>query len=190
MELTDKQGGMFEAIDVRVKTVERDVGDVKTQVTGMREAMATKADVTAIFARLENLSAQYAAARNPNYSLLVSIVATGLVFLTMIGGFAYWPINSATVDLKNAINSLNDKVVTQKQYDGDSTIARASLLALRSDINQIAGSTIQQQRYNLDAAKLDTTIAALRESVPTRHGFNDLAIRIKRLEDLAMSHKQ
>lgn len=130
--------------------------------------MATKADIQAIFARIEGLSSQYSALSKPNYSLMVSIVGVGMVFLTMIGGFAYWPINSATTDLKQGLNSIMERIVTQKQYDADQKRDAGAFSQLRSDVN----ISIQQQRYNADMGRIYGELSLLREKAITRVEFD------------------
>lgn len=44
-------------------------------------------------------------------------IGVAITFCTVLGGLAYWPIQSSTTDLKAAIVSLSEKIVTQKEMD-------------------------------------------------------------------------
>lgn len=44
-------------------------------------------------------------------------IGVAITFCTVLGGLAYWPIQSSTTDLKAAIVSLSDKIVTQKEME-------------------------------------------------------------------------
>ena len=153
---------------VRVDAVERDVGHIEQQVNAIRDAMATKADIQAIFARIEGLSNQYGALSRPNYGLLVSIVTAAMIFLGMIGAFAYWPIRDATTDLKSNFTFLANNAIMQKQYEADQSISKDDRRAMRADLN----ITIQQQRYNADMARIYSELSILREKSLTRAEFD------------------
>lgn len=183
------------ALRVRVETVERDVGHIEQQIGSIRDTMATRGDIGSIMLRLENMAVQQVALAKPNYNLMVSIVGVAMVFITMIGGFAYWPINTATADLKAAVIALSEKTVPQRQYDADAVLDRSEKAQLRTDLSAVTSTTIQQQRYNLDAAKLEAELAAIRQNGLTRSEFalvaNERAAalagfqaRIDRLESL------
>lgn len=172
---------------VRVDAVERDVGHIEQQVNAIRDTMATKADMNAILSRIEGVGLQYHSLSRPNHSLTVSIVATGMLFLTMIGGFAYWPINTATSDLKAGLLALADKVVPLKQYEAEAGLARSERQSLRIDLGTVAQTYIQQQRYNSDMARLLAEHNDLRNSTAPRSAYEALARRVDRMENLHIS---
>ena len=200
-----------EAIGVRVGLLEKRDIDIERQVNTIRDTMMTRASgaeilsriesiASSLTTRIENLAAQQSTALRPNYSLLVSIVGVAMVFLTMIGGFAYWPINTATSDLKQSISILSGSVVLQKQYDSDQAQYRVDKAKLQDYIN----ITIQQQRYNADMAKIDERLNGLmpRAEFTSQHldlerliaqsettnqlRFEAAVRRLTRLEDMAL----
>ncbi|MCQ1766112.1 hypothetical protein NOJ28_11255 [Neorhizobium galegae] len=44
-------------------------------------------------------------------------LGVALTFCTILGGLAYWPINAATTDLKSAVGTISEKMVTQKEME-------------------------------------------------------------------------
>ena len=198
MAVTEKETNS--ALLVRVGLLEERSVHIETQVNAIRDTMATKADIASIGAEIQALINQQQQALKPNYSLLVSIVGVAMVFLTMIGGFAYWPINSATSDLKLAVIALADNKVSSKQYDSDAALSRLDRQTLRDQLN----ITIQQQRYNADMKVIDDRLNLLlpRAEFIERHvdlqrfiaqredtnslRFDALVRRLTRLEDTAM----
>lgn len=71
-------------------------------------------------------------------------IAVALSFCTIVGGLVYWPIQSATGDLKTAVGIIADKMVTQKDLE------------------------YRQQRGTEDRARTDQSIADIRESLVPR----------------------
>ncbi len=44
-------------------------------------------------------------------------LGVALTFCTILGGLAYWPINAATTDLKSAVGTISEKMVTQQEME-------------------------------------------------------------------------
>lgn len=44
-------------------------------------------------------------------------IGVAITFCTVLGGLAYWPIQSSTTDLKAAIVNLSDKIVTRQEME-------------------------------------------------------------------------
>lgn len=59
------------------------------------------------------LSTNLAERNKPQWQAL----GVAITFCTVIGGLAYWPIQSSTADLKTAISGLSEKIVTQKEME-------------------------------------------------------------------------
>lgn len=59
------------------------------------------------------LSTNMAERNKPQWQAL----GVALTFCTILGGLAYWPINAATSDLKTAVSSISEKMVTQKEME-------------------------------------------------------------------------
>lgn len=143
------------ALGVRVDNLSDDVHGIQLEMRGMR---------TELFGAINSLAAKQEAAGSPNwqaYGVLVSVIVA-------LGALTYWPINSATGDLKAAVTSLADKVVLQKQYDADSILTRAERANLRADITTVAQTYIQQQRYNSDMAKVNQQFHDMTENLVSR----------------------
>jgi hypothetical protein len=153
---------------VRLDAVERDVGHVEQQVNAIRDTMATKADISSVFTQLQGLATQFAQQTKPNYGILISICTLITLVLGMLGGFAYWPISTATGDLKTAVVSILDKGIFQKQYDADLLLDRENIKALRADLTTTTNTTIQQQRYNAEMARIESEITTMRTGLVAR----------------------
>lgn len=143
------------ALGVRVDNLSDDVHGIQLEMRSMR---------TELFAAINSLASKQEAATTPNwqmYGVQVSVIVA-------IGAMAYWPINASTNDLKATVAALAANVVSQKQYDADSTLTRGERANLRADITTVSQTYIQQQRYNADMAKLDVQMRDLRENLVSR----------------------
>jgi hypothetical protein len=78
--------------------------NIDTAVTSL--ANETRASIAA-------LSTNLAERNKPQWQAM----GVMLTFCAMLGGLAYWPINSATSDLKTAVASISEKMVTQKELE-------------------------------------------------------------------------
>jgi hypothetical protein len=191
MSVGDKSPAYGE-LRVRVENVEHDISIIGSQVNTIRDTMATRADITSIIRQLETMSMTAAALAKPNYGLMVSVAGVVMVFLTMIGGFAYWPIAATQTDLKSAVISITHDSVSQKQYDQEWQSSRADRLLIHEELLK----NIQQQRYNADMAKIEARLLDIEKNAMTKDEFAlianerarslaEIIARILRLEELA-----
>lgn len=158
------EGGNGGELRVRVDALERDTGHIEQQVTTILGSMATKTDIREIFNKIDGLANQQMASGKPNWTA----IGVAVSMLGLLGLFAYWPINTATGDLKTAVLALVDRTVSQKQYDADQAQVRGIAKQLRDDVNV----SIQQQRYNADMGRVYAELSLLRDKVLTRAEFD------------------
>lgn len=143
------------ALGVRVDNLSDDVHGIQLEMRSMRSEF---------LAAINSLASKQEAATSPNwqmYGVQVSVIVA-------IGAMAYWPINSATSDLKAAVSMLAANTVPQRQYDADAALTRTERAGLRSDITTVSQTYIQQQRYNADMAKVEAALRDLRENLVSR----------------------
>ncbi|WP_370168609.1 hypothetical protein [Sinorhizobium fredii] len=90
------------------------------------------------------LSANIAERNKPQWQAL----GVALTFCTILGGLAYWPINSATTDLKASVAILTEKMVTQKEMEWRSARGAEDRLRQESALKDIRDA--QVPRAELD----------------------------------------
>ncbi len=102
---------------VEIAGVKEDVRSVSRDLHSLRDTAATKADINSLGTSIANLSNKHDQLRQPQYSLVVSMVGLTVGILATLGGFALWPIREGQNDLKDTIKTLAQGVVYQRRYD-------------------------------------------------------------------------
>jgi hypothetical protein len=117
-------------------------------------------------------------------------IGVALSFCAILGGLVYWPINSATTDLKAAVVSISDRMVTQKEMEwrtargaedrkrGDDAIAdlRASQVP-RQELERVWQSDDQQK------AALQKQIDELKQAQANTYSARDLLLDMRERQD-------
>lgn len=132
-------------LGVRVGLLERRDIDIEKQVNAIRDTMATKADIASLGSQIAALAQLQREASKPNYSVLIAAVTLGVMTLGLLGGFAYWPISSATNDLKATLAVVNENTVRVQRYNTDQDRLTRSLEERDRDLKDI----IEAQRAGL-----------------------------------------
>lgn len=82
---------------------------------------------------LDSLAKEISAASQTSWSTIAAWASCALVLLSMIGTLAFWPISSATGELKASMMIVNSEAVFHRQYDAD-------VIAARQDIKDRIGA--------------------------------------------------
>jgi DNA repair exonuclease SbcCD ATPase subunit len=120
-------------------------------------------------------------------------IAVALSFCTIVGGLVYWPINSSTSRLENALATIADKMVTQKELEyrtsrgaEDRSRMEASIKKLDDDQVPRAEHARAWQNYDqrlMDQQRqVDEVKQALGGIYGTRDALLDLRSRLDRVE--------
>jgi len=109
------QDAMTAQLGERVTNLGRRQTDLESEMrSGFKQI---ESSVASLSAEMRNsvaaLSANIAERNKPQWQAL----GVALTFCTILGGLAYWPINAATTDLKAAVASMADKMVTRQEMD-------------------------------------------------------------------------
>ncbi|WP_245425841.1 hypothetical protein [Rhizobium sp. J15] len=107
------------------------------------------------------LSATIAERNKPQWQAMGVV----LTFCAMLGGLAYWPINSATTDLKSAVAVILEKMVTQKEMEWRT--ARGAEDRKRTDdaIADLRSSQVPRQELERVWTSDDQQKAALQKQI-------------------------
>ncbi|CDZ52323.1 Hypothetical protein NGAL_HAMBI1189_44260 [Neorhizobium galegae bv. officinalis] len=125
-------------------------------------------------------------------------LGVALTFCTILGGLAYWPINAATTDLKSAVVTISEKMVTQKEMEWrtqrgaeDRARSEAAVKEIRDD--QVPRKELDRvwanydQRFQDQQRQIDEVKTAQGSVYGQRDIILDLRERLDRVERLRHS---
>lgn len=128
------------------------------------------------------LSTNIAERNKPQWQAL----GVALTFCTILGGLAYWPINAATTDLKSAVASMADKMVTQQEMEWrtqrgaeDRKRADDAMTDLRTISVTRNEWTERNHARDGEIAELSRRIDELRQEVGSVYGTKDVIADLK-----------
>ena len=99
----------------RVTNLNSHQSDLETKmISGLKQIESSMTSMSSeMRSAVAALSTNMAERNKPQWQAL----GVALTFATILGGLAYWPIQSSTTDLKTALANLSDKIVTQKEME-------------------------------------------------------------------------
>ncbi|MGO7044407.1 hypothetical protein ACCT07_03060 [Rhizobium johnstonii] len=109
------QDAMTAQLGERVTNLGRRQTDLESEMRSGFKQMETAVSSLAHEMRtsVASLSSNIAERNKPQWQAL----GVALTFCTILGGLAYWPINAATTDLKAAVASISENMVSQKEME-------------------------------------------------------------------------
>lgn len=132
------------------------IGILSQRTTNLEGAVASvNASIVAMSSKVDerfnSLAASIADQRRPQWQA-ISVI---LVFVGMVGALAYWPIREATGDLKSAIQTVAERMVTREELDwraGRATEDRAKNADAFKELRDMIRprSEIESERRALD----------------------------------------
>lgn len=178
--------GSFDAVasyarlSERVENQGRDIVDLRSNMnTGFRN----------IEGSIKALSDQLASGGKPQWQA----IGVALTFAVVIGGMAYWPIREQQSDLKSALATVSENMVTREELDWragrgaeDRTRTEAAIKELRSE--QVSRGEHEQKWASYDIQLRDLQRQAdevkrqLSEVYSPRDALLDVRERLERLE--------
>ncbi|MGV1801584.1 hypothetical protein GN325_20485 [Agrobacterium vitis] len=109
------QDAMTAQLGERVTNLGRRQSDLESEMRSGFKQMESAVSALANEMRnsVSSLSTNISERNKPQWQAL----GVALTFCTLIGGLAYWPIQSSTTDLKAAVLSISERMVTQKEME-------------------------------------------------------------------------
>ena len=175
----------------RVTNLGRRQTDLETEMrTGFKQM---ESSISTLANEMRNsvsaLSTNMAERQKPQWQAL----GVALTFCTILGGLAYWPINSASTDLKAAVMSITDKMVTQKEMEwrtGRGLEDRSRMEASIKDVRdaQVPREelqriwTSQDQQFSQLQKQVDELKASAASTYSSRDFMLDIRERQERIE--------
>jgi signal transduction histidine kinase len=132
------------------------------------------------------LSTNIAERNKPQWQAL----GVALSFCTILGGLAYWPINSATGDLKMAVASINENMVTKSEMEWrtqrgaeDRKRSEEAIASLRE--SQVPRQELERvwQSDDQQKAALQKQIDELKSSQSSTYSARDLLLDMRERQD-------
>jgi hypothetical protein len=74
-------------------------------------------------------------------------IGVAITFCTVLGGLAYWPIQSSNTDLKAAISNLSDKIVTRQEMDWRQARGQEDRLRMEQTIKDIRDNLVPRAEH-------------------------------------------
>lgn len=106
------------------------------------------------------LSTTIAERNKPQWQAL----GVALTFCTLLGGLAYWPINTATTDLKSAVSSISEKMVTREEMDWRQARGTEDRARMEASIKSLQEGLVPRKEHERVWLSYDAQLAADREA--------------------------
>jgi hypothetical protein len=122
-------------------------------------------------------------------------IGVALTFCTVLGGIAYWPINSATSDLKMTMAAMSEKMITREEMDwrqarGTEDRARTDTAILDLRAAQVPRAELERV-WSADAqekASLQKQIDELKGNQSNTYSARDLLLDLRERLDRVERH--
>lgn len=113
-------------------------------------------------------------------------IGVAITFCTVLGGLAYWPIQSSTTDLKAAIVSLSDKIVTQKEMEWRTARGAEDRSRIELSIKDIRDGLVPRaehervwQNYTASDQNLQRQVDELKQAQGSVYGARDVILDLR-----------
>ena len=101
--------------------------------------------------KIDGLAGTFAAKSTPKWGVVASWVGVGCVILTMLGGFAYWPLKQK----QDEHDARFAEMVPRVELDREWRRSDQSMLLLRERIKTMEDRTYDEQRREIDRLKAE-----------------------------------
>lgn len=156
------QDAMQAQLGERVTNLGRRQTDLESEMRSGFKQMETALSGLANETRssLSALSTTIAERNKPQWQAL----GVALTFATLLGGLAYLPIREATGDLKSAVFSLSEKMVTRQEMDWRQARGAEDRARMESSINSLEADQVPRKEHERVWLSYDAQLAADREA--------------------------
>lgn len=117
-------------------------------------------------------------------------IGVAITFCTVLGGLAYWPIQSSTTDLKAAIVSLSDKIVTQKEMEWRTARGAEDRARMESAIKEVREAQVPRAELervwdadNQQHKQMQDQINELKQGQANTYSARDLLLDMRERQD-------
>jgi hypothetical protein len=182
--LTAQLGERVTNLNRRQSDLENEMRSGFKQIESSMSAMSSE-----MRSSVAALSTNMAERNKPQWQAL----GVALTFCTILGGLAYWPINAATTDLKAAVVTISEKMVTQQEMEWrtqrgaeDRARSEAAVKEIRDD--QVPRKELDRvwanydQRFSDQQRQIDEVKTAQGSVYGQRDIILDLRERLDRVE--------
>jgi len=147
----------------RVTNLGRRQTDLETEMrTGFKQM---ESSISTLANEMRNsvsaLSATMADRSRPQWQAM----GVALSFCTILGGLAYWPINSASTDLKAAVMSISEKMVTQKEMEWRTARGLEDRGRMENSIKDVRDAQVPREELQRIWTSQDQQFAQLQKQV-------------------------
>lgn len=156
------QDAMQAQLGERVTNLGRRQTDLESEMRSGFKQMETALSGLANETRssLSALSTTIAERNKPQWQAL----GVALTFCTLLGGLAYWPINTATTDLKAAVLTISERMVSRQEMDWRQARGAEDRARMENSINSLQADQVPRKEHERVWQSYDAQLAADREA--------------------------
>jgi hypothetical protein len=156
------QDAMQAQLGERVTNLGRRQTDLESEMRSGFKQMETALSGLANETRssLSALSTTIAERNKPQWQAL----GVALTFCTLLGGLAYWPINTATTDLKSSVLTLSERMVTREEMDWRQARGTEDRARMEASVKSLQEDQVPRKEHERVWVSYDAQLAADREA--------------------------
>jgi hypothetical protein len=156
------QDAMQAQLGERVTNLGRRQTDLESEMRSGFKQMETALSGLANETRssLSALSTTIAERNKPQWQAL----GVALTFCTLLGGLAYWPINTATTDLKSSVLTLSERMVTREEMDWRQARGTEDRARMEASVKSLQEDQVPRKEHERVWVSYDAQLAADRQA--------------------------
>jgi C-terminal processing protease CtpA/Prc len=172
----------------RVTNLNRRQSDLETEMrSGFKQIESSMTSMSSeMRSAVAALSTNMAERNKPQWQAL----GVALTFATILGGLAYWPIQSSTNDLKAALANLSDKIVTQKELEWRTARGQEDRARMEANVADIRAGLVPRaehervwQNYTNKYQDLQRQLDEVKEAQGSVYGARDVILDLRQRLD-------
>lgn len=167
-EHDDNGRATLASLAAQVRAIDRDYQQLQRAVVGLDAKLDTSLNsLSSKFeAAIAGLSTKIDARATTPWQTIWTGVGVGVAILTALVTALYIPIRADTTRLDNAVSTIIDRGVYQRQYDADQSRLAREIAGLHDAYN----GTILARRYDADQTRLTQLLDEIRRQTMSEHG--------------------
>lgn len=156
------QDAMQAQLGERVTNLGRRQTDLESEMRSGFKQMETALSGLANETRssISALSTTIAERNKPQWQAL----GVALTFCTLLGGLAYWPINTATTDLKAAVLTITERMVSRQEMDWRQARGAEDRARMEASINSLQADQVPRKEHERVWQSYDAQMQSDREA--------------------------
>jgi DNA repair exonuclease SbcCD ATPase subunit len=182
------QDAMTAQMGERVTNLSRRQSDLESEMRSGFKTMESAVSSLANEMRtsVAALSTNIAERNKPQWQAL----GVALTFCTILGGLAYWPINAATTDLKAAVLSISENMVTQKEMEWRTARGAEDRVRIEAAVKDVRDAQVPREELSRvwqsddqQKAQLQKQIDELKMAQANTYSARDLLLDMRERQD-------